>query len=114
MKTIQNTLKIEEKFSDVPTKFRVPVGPKKVVSVGFPETRQFFFGLKIIIQAMTIDFVIPTQYSAFTFNSLNAFELLFCVYKWYAMIFFLLFRTGAGAGRIGKTVLFYPVIGEFS
>ena len=41
MKIIQNTLKIEEKFSDVPIFFRV--GPKKVGSVGFPETRIFFF-----------------------------------------------------------------------
>ena len=41
MKSIQNTLKIEEKFSDVPQKFRV--GPKKVGSVGFPETIQFCF-----------------------------------------------------------------------
>ena len=41
MKIIQNTLKTEEKFSDVPKKFRV--GPKKVGSVGFPETRHFFF-----------------------------------------------------------------------
>ena len=41
MKIVQNTLKIEEKFSDVPKKFRV--GPKKVGSVGFPETRHFFF-----------------------------------------------------------------------
>ena len=41
MKIVQNTLKTEEKFSDVPKKFRV--GPKKVGSVGFPETRHFFF-----------------------------------------------------------------------
>ena len=41
MKIIQNTLKIVEKFSDVPKKCRV--GPKKVGSVGFPETRHFFF-----------------------------------------------------------------------
>ena len=41
MKIVQNTLKIEEKFSDVRKKFRV--GPKKVGSVGFPETRHFFF-----------------------------------------------------------------------
>ena len=38
MKIIQNTLKIEEKFSDVPKK----LGPKKVGSVGFPETRHDF------------------------------------------------------------------------
>ena len=42
MKIIQNTLKIEEKFSDVPKKFRV--GPEKVGSVGFPEMRNFFRG----------------------------------------------------------------------
>ena len=42
-KIIQNTLKIEEKFSDVPNKFRD--GPKKVGSVGFLETRPFFRGL---------------------------------------------------------------------
>ena len=41
MKIVQNTLKIEEKFSDVPKKFRV--GPNKVGSVGFPETDFFFF-----------------------------------------------------------------------
>ena len=41
MKIVQNTLKIEEKFSDVPTKFRV--GPKKVGLVGFLETKHFFF-----------------------------------------------------------------------
>ena len=40
MKIIQNTLKIEEKFSDIPEKFRV--GPKKVGLVGFPETRHYF------------------------------------------------------------------------
>ena len=43
MKIVQNNLKTEEKFSDVPKKFRV--GPKKVGSVGFPEARHFFFGL---------------------------------------------------------------------
>ena len=43
MKIIHNTLKIEEKFSDVPKVFRV--GPKKVGSVGFPETREIFGGL---------------------------------------------------------------------
>ena len=43
MKIIQNTLKIEEKFSDVPKKFRV--GPQKVGSVGFPEMGHSFFGL---------------------------------------------------------------------
>ena len=37
------TLKIEEKFSDVPKKFRV--GPKEVGSVRFLETRLFFFAL---------------------------------------------------------------------
>ena len=41
MKIIQNTLKLEEKFSDIPKKFRV--GPKKVGLVGFPETRRSFF-----------------------------------------------------------------------
>ena len=41
MKIVHNTLKIEEKFSDFPKKFRV--GPKKVGSVGLPETRHFFF-----------------------------------------------------------------------
>ena len=41
MKSVHNTLKIEEKFSDVSKKFRV--GPKKVGSVGFPETGHFFF-----------------------------------------------------------------------
>ena len=43
MKTVQNTLKTVEKFSDVPKKFRV--GPQKVESVGFPEMRHFFFFL---------------------------------------------------------------------
>ena len=45
MKTIQTmiSLKIEEKkCSAVSKRFRV--GPKKVGSVGFPETRQFFCG----------------------------------------------------------------------
>ena len=42
-KIIQNNLKIEEKFSDVQKKFRV--GPKNVGSVGFLETRLFFFFL---------------------------------------------------------------------
>ena len=36
MKIIQNTLKCLKK---------IRVGPKKVGSVGFPETRHFFFGL---------------------------------------------------------------------
>ena len=40
MKIVQNTLKIEEKFSDVPKKFEV--GPQKVGPVGFPETRHFW------------------------------------------------------------------------
>ena len=37
MKTIQNTVKIDKKISDVLKKIRV--GPKKVGSVGFSETR---------------------------------------------------------------------------
>ena len=41
MKIIQNTLKIQKKISNVSKKFGV--GPKKVGSVGFPETRHFFF-----------------------------------------------------------------------
>ena len=41
MKIIQNTLKIEEKFSDVPKDFRVD--SKNVGSVGFQEPRHFFF-----------------------------------------------------------------------
>ena len=41
MKIIQNTLKIEKKILNVSKKFRV--GPQKVGSVGFPETRHFFF-----------------------------------------------------------------------
>ena len=41
MKIIQNTLKMEEKFSDVPKTYRV--GPKKVGLVGFLETSHFFF-----------------------------------------------------------------------
>ena len=41
MKIIQNTLKIEETFSNGQNFFRV--GPKKVGSVGFPEARPFFF-----------------------------------------------------------------------
>ena len=56
MKIVQNTLKIEEKFSDVQKNFRV--GPKKVGSVGFPETRLFFFGLNrnpCIGNANTVD-----------------------------------------------------------
>ena len=40
IKIIQNTLKIEEQFSDVPIFLRV--GPINVGSVGFPETRHFF------------------------------------------------------------------------
>ena len=46
MKIVQNTLKIEEKFSDVPKKFRV--GPKKIGTVGFLETRHFFFSLMLL------------------------------------------------------------------
>ena len=49
MKIIQNTLKIQKKISNVSKKFWV--GPKKVGSVGFPETRQFFFGLSIVLSA---------------------------------------------------------------
>ena len=41
MKIIQNTLKIQKKISNVSKKFWV--GPKKVGSVGFPETRLFFW-----------------------------------------------------------------------
>ena len=41
MKIFQNTLKIEEKFSDVPKRFRV--GPKNVGLVGFLETRHLVF-----------------------------------------------------------------------
>ena len=41
MKIVQNTLKKKKKISDIQKKFRV--GPKKVGSVGFPETRHFFF-----------------------------------------------------------------------
>ena len=41
MRIIQYTLKIEKKVSALPNKVRV--GPKKVRSVGFPETRQFLF-----------------------------------------------------------------------
>ena len=40
-KIIKNTLKIEEKFSDVPKIFGA--GHKKVGSVGFQETRHFFY-----------------------------------------------------------------------
>ena len=43
MKIIQNTLKIQKKISNVSKYFWV--GPKKVESVGFPETRDFLFGL---------------------------------------------------------------------
>ena len=44
MNIVQNTLKIQKKISNVSKKFWV--GPKKVGSVGFPETRHFlFFGL---------------------------------------------------------------------
>ena len=43
MKIIENTLKIQKKISNVSKKFWV--GTKKVGSVGFPETRHFFFGL---------------------------------------------------------------------
>ena len=51
IKIIKNTLKIE-KFSDVPKKFGV--GPKKEGSVGFPETRHFFFffGLKSSLECI--------------------------------------------------------------
>ena len=41
MKIIQNTLKIKENFSDVPK--QIGVSPHKVGSVGFQETRHFFF-----------------------------------------------------------------------
>ena len=40
MKIIQNTLKLQRKISNVSKK--ILVGPKKVESVGFPETRHFF------------------------------------------------------------------------
>ena len=43
MKIIKNTLKIQKKISNVSKNFWV--GPKNVGSVGFPETRHFFFGL---------------------------------------------------------------------
>ena len=43
MEMVQNTLKIEEKISDVPFYFRV--GPQKVGSIGFPETRHFWGAL---------------------------------------------------------------------
>ena len=43
MKIIQSTLQIKEKFSAVPKPFRE--GPKKVGSVGFPETTHFFWPL---------------------------------------------------------------------
>ena len=43
MKIFRNTLTTEEKFSAVPKKFRL--GPRKVGSVGFSETRPFFFFL---------------------------------------------------------------------
>ena len=41
MKIIQNTLKIEKKISNVSK------CPQKVGSVGFPETRHFFFLPKV-------------------------------------------------------------------
>ena len=46
MKIIQNTVRIQKKISNVVKK--IWVGPKKVGSVGFPETRHFFFGLSLI------------------------------------------------------------------
>ena len=42
MKIIQNTLKLQKKISNVSKK--IWVGPKKVGSVGFPETRHFLGG----------------------------------------------------------------------
>ena len=45
MKIIQNTLKNREKKSQMSQK-KSRVGPKKVGSVGFLETRHSFFGLK--------------------------------------------------------------------
>ena len=45
MKIFQNTLKIEEKFSDVPKKFKE--GPKKVGLVGFLGTSCFSFLAKL-------------------------------------------------------------------
>ena len=51
MKIIQNTLKIEEKSSDV---HKIRVGPKKEGSVGFPETGIFFFFF-----CLTDSFIIP-------------------------------------------------------
>ena len=45
MKIIQNTLKIEENLKCLK---KIRVGPKKVGSVGFRETRHFFFfGLRL-------------------------------------------------------------------
>ena len=41
MKIIQNTLRLQKKNLKFLKNFRV--GPKKVGSVGFPETRYFFF-----------------------------------------------------------------------
>ena len=52
MKIIQNTLKIEKKISNVSKK--IWVGPQKVGSVGFPETRHFFFlALKDTVMTLT-------------------------------------------------------------
>ena len=42
MKIIQNTLKIQKRISNVSKQFWV--GPKRVGSVGFPETRHFWGG----------------------------------------------------------------------
>ena len=46
MEIIYNILTIENKFSDVPKKFRV--GPQKVGLVGFPDTRHLGEGRGLI------------------------------------------------------------------
>ena len=69
IKIIKNTLKIEEKFSDVPMKFRV--GPKKAGSVGFPEARYFLFSPYTVCHSICM---FLTNYYIICSN--NAFQFL--------------------------------------
>ena len=66
MKIVQNTLKIEGKFSDVPKKFRV--GPKKVGSVGFPEMRHFFLPKQT-------ERLFILSWVTFTYNSMRTWDI---------------------------------------
>ena len=66
MKIIQDTLKNREKNLKVSKKFRV--SPKKVRSLGFPETRHFF-GLIIYIHVFYCDKICgDTHFSTYMYN----------------------------------------------